>query len=280
MPPMTPKHNYDYEVDLSSDSAAAHVIRMVGHQKKVLEVGAGPGSITKHLKNTNQCTVTAIEYDESALPYLEKYCSRVHRLDLNQPGWISALQDQAPFDVVIAADVLEHLYSPLSTLGQMRVLTNPDGYIVVSLPHISHAGVFATMLNENFNYGDWGLLDKTHIRFFGLANIQALFEKAELKIVAAQFVIRPPELTEFADCWAKTPKYIKEFLLRHPEGNIYQVVVKAKHRDSPGEMLDLFHSTPLQLRHTNPFQHLYYLIKNYFPKPLRSKIRNLLKNWQ
>ena len=45
------------------------------------------------------------------------------------------------------------------------------------------------MLQEDFEYRNWGLLDRTHIRFFGIKNIQALFENAGLKIVHAEFVV-------------------------------------------------------------------------------------------
>ncbi len=44
--------NYEYEVDLASDTAAAHIISMAGKNKKVLEIGAGSGSITRHIRYT------------------------------------------------------------------------------------------------------------------------------------------------------------------------------------------------------------------------------------
>ncbi len=79
------------------------------------------------------------------------------------------------FEVIVAADVLEHLYDPWATLRTVRDILDTDGYVVVSLPHIGHNAVIACILQEDFEYQDWGLLDKTHIRFFGIENMQQTF---------------------------------------------------------------------------------------------------------
>ena len=38
---------YNYEIDESGDTAPANVLRFVGNNKQVLEIGAGPGSISR-----------------------------------------------------------------------------------------------------------------------------------------------------------------------------------------------------------------------------------------
>jgi len=55
-------HKYEYDVDMDSDVAAARVLRMVKPGSKVLEIGAGPGSITRRLSGTLECDVVA-SYD-------------------------------------------------------------------------------------------------------------------------------------------------------------------------------------------------------------------------
>ena len=51
------RHNYEYDVDVQLNTAPANVIRMVGHNKRLLEIGCGPGSITKILAEKNRCKV-------------------------------------------------------------------------------------------------------------------------------------------------------------------------------------------------------------------------------
>ena len=130
------------------------------------------------------------------------------------------------FDVVVAADVLEHLLDPWNVLRQMISCLGDSGFLVVSLPHAGHNAVIASLLNGDLAYSGAGLLDRTHIRFFGIHNMQALFNGAGLRIVDAHFVSRPPALTELSAQWTRLPAHQREALARNPFGSIYQVVVK------------------------------------------------------
>lgn len=220
-------HNYDYKIDMDTDHVGPRICRMVGHEKRVLEIGAGPGAITRLLKEHGQCRVTAIELDGQAIEKLGAFCDQVHRCDLNDHDWPSAVSAEGQFQVVVAADVLEHLYDPWATLRAMHDLLSEDGYLVVSLPHIGHQAVLVSLAAGHFDYHDWGLLDRTHIRFFGVENMQRLFEETGFKIVEADFLVRSPELTEFAKDWANASEELKNCLEQCRYGHIYQVVIKA-----------------------------------------------------
>lgn len=235
------RHNYEYEVDLQDTSAAAYVVGMVANNARVLEIGAGPGSITKFLKEPKGCHVTALEIDESAIKKLTPYCDKVIQADLNNHAWVAKLQhsNEAEFDVIIAADVLEHVYDPWETLKLAKTLLNDRGSLVISLPHVAHAGVISCLMSNSFDYRDWGLLDRTHIRFFCIKNIQELFEQAGLKIVEAKFVLLHPQESEFANYWNGMPAESKKILLSNPYSQVYQVVVRAVPQNAQGAPLKL-----------------------------------------
>lgn len=238
-------HRYEYAVEMSSDTAAANVVRMVGTGRKVLEIGAGPGSITRLLSRQNQCEVTAIELDDSAIEKLGEFCKRIIKIDLNTADWRDALSDDGPFESIVIADVLEHLVDPWQALAAARSLLARDGELIVSLPHVGHNAIVACLLNADFEYRDFGLLDRTHIRFFGIKNIQRLFQDANLKIVEARFVIRTPERTELAAQWNMLSDDLRTILARNPYGNIYQVVVKVVAADGIDSGLDLTRLTAI-----------------------------------
>ena len=233
---MGQRHKYEYKVN--PNTAAAKVVRMVGAGKRVLELGSGPGSITRLLKG-NQCRITALELDFKAIEIVSEYCEKVYPCDLNDPEWPAKLPGSEKFDVIVAGDVLEHLYDPWITLSKLQPLLSDDGYLVISLPHASHNAVVACLLAGDFDYQPWGLLDKTHIRFFGIKNIQRLFNDAGFKIVEADFVVKMPEQTEFASRWRQLPSATKQALSSSKFGTIYQVVVKAIPHFAPGESLQL-----------------------------------------
>lgn len=233
------RHVYEYDVDPTSNTAPANVIRLVGEGKRVLEVGCGPGSITKVLARQNGCRITGFEIDPAAIEKVTPYCEAVLQVDLNAADWPRKLDGVDRFDVVVAADVLEHLYDPWATLQRMASLINENGYLVISLPHVGHAAIMSCLLNGDFEYRDWGLLDRTHIRFFGLRNIEALFAQAGLKIVEARYVLTPPEETEFAASWARLPAQTRDVLRGCPHADVYQVVVKAVPTDRAGDAVAL-----------------------------------------
>ena len=230
------RHKYDYQI--RPGSGPEKVIRMVGTDRRVLELGPGPGSITRHL-HANGCRVTALELDEEAIGLVAPFCEQVQRCNLNDPDWPALLAGAEKFSAIVAADVFEHLYDPWGALKRALSLLAADGSLVVSLPHVAHNAVVACLLNEDFAYQSWGLLDSTHIRFWGLKNMQKLFEEAGCKIVAAEFVVRGPEQTEFAHFWHKLPASTRAALSRSRFGNVYQVVMRAVPITAPGTALQL-----------------------------------------
>jgi len=273
------RHNYEYDIDIEGPSAPARVVRMVGNDKRVLEVGAGPGSITKMLKCVGNCRVTGLEIDKEAIKKLEPFCERVYEANLNDSAWPELLSDEEPFDVLVAADVLEHVYEPWTVLAAMADIVAKDGQIVVSLPHVGHNAVMACLLNEDFSYRDWGLLDRTHIRFFGLKNMQKLFEDAGLKIIDAQFVIIPPDETEFADKWNALNDDIKTTLSAHQYGHVYQVVIKAVSKTHDGDAIDLM-QVPVESYYPPEVgkKYISFLIKKLARKCLSERTRYRILN--
>ena len=218
---------YQYSVGPETDNtAAAHVMRFTGTDKSVLELGAGPGSIARPLVELKRNRLTALEYDAESVDILDSFCDLALRADLNDSDWPALMQDKR-FDVIVAADVLEHLYDPWATLKLATTLLNEGGSIVVSLPHAAHAVIMGCLMANDFQYRELGLLDRTHIRFFGMRNVQTLFEEAGLKIAEYAFVLRRPEETEFAETWAALPATVRTTLEGGDFAFVYQIVVRA-----------------------------------------------------
>ena len=233
----THRHKYQYIPD--SHTAAAKAVAMVGVNKRVLELGPGPGAVTKLLKE-NDCAITALELDSQAIQVVSEYCEKVFACDLNNPEWPDLLLGTDKFDVIVATDVLEHLYDPWETLKKLHGLMSTEGYLVISVPHIGHNAVVACLLRGDFEYQPRNLLDKTHIRFFAIKNVQKLFNDADFKIIEASFVIKTPEQTEFARHWRSLSSETRATLnASNPYGAIYQIVIKAVPMCAQGEGLKL-----------------------------------------
>lgn len=270
------RHKYDYKVKLDADSGPARVVRLVGNDKDVLEIGCGPGSITKLLSSVSKCNVTALDIDAESIKKIAPFCKNAYQADLNDSSWTNALDKGAMFDVLVAADVLEHVYQPLDVLLAMKGFLNDQGYMVISIPHVGHSVIHACLLDEDFEYNDFGLLDKTHIRFFGIKNIQKLFEDAGMKIIHAEFVVRNPENTEFSKTWAKTNKEIKTALATNPFGFVYQVIVKAVPVSAEGQALNLMQMS-VEPQSPSLSDLIKAYLRLYISKDVYIKLRQLIK---
>src|SRR5262249_20965582 len=144
--------------------------------KRVLELGCATGYMSSVLRDQG-CQVVAIEIDPEMAERARGYCERVIVGDLDAIDLSRELGDDR-FDVVVAADVLEHLNDPSRVLSPLKPFLRPDGYLVASLPNIAHGSVRLSLLAGQFVYGQRGLLDRSHLRFFTRGSLEDLFEDA------------------------------------------------------------------------------------------------------
>jgi 2-polyprenyl-3-methyl-5-hydroxy-6-metoxy-1,4-benzoquinol methylase len=136
--------------------------------------------------------VTGIEVNPEAAAKARLYCQRVICGDAEKLDYAKEL-DGERFDVVLFADVLEHLKDPSALLRRIRDFIESDGYVVASIPNIGHAAVVLELLAGRFAYRPFGLLDNTHIRFFNRRSIYETFE-------ATGYVIEELSRIEVAPC--------------------------------------------------------------------------------
>jgi SAM-dependent methyltransferase len=98
---------------------------------RVLEVGCGTGNTLRMMKDAcaDASVIVGMDLFEEGLQYARR---RTH-LPL-----VRARIEQAPFalpfDLVGMFDVLEHIQDDEATLGQVRILMKPGGYLVLTVP--------------------------------------------------------------------------------------------------------------------------------------------------
>ena len=95
------------------------------------------------------------------------------------------------FDIIICADILEHLYDPWKILHSLHEYLMPDGKIFASIPNIQYINHIINSIHGNWKYDDNGLLDVTHIRFFTLNEIVKMFNGTGYDITHVSGVTNP-----------------------------------------------------------------------------------------
>lgn len=160
---------------------------------KVLDLGCSSGRLGEELKRRRIASVVhGIELSESVAAEARSRLDRVWTEDLALLDWRALPTD---YDVVIAADVLEHLADPWDVLRHLRACLAPGGRIIASIPNVRYWKVVADLLiRGEFRYVGSGVLDKTHLRFFTRSSIQRLFTESGCAVehLGPNPIERPP----------------------------------------------------------------------------------------
>ena len=142
--------------------------------RKVLDLGCADGRLAAELRALGSAVVGV---DVEPQPGVEERVDRFVRADLDV-GLPSDLVLEAPFDLVLAADVLEHLKRPERLLDELHALCGPDATLVVSLPNFGHWYPRLRVAFGRFDYDRRGILDSGHLRFFSWRGFQRMARRA------------------------------------------------------------------------------------------------------
>jgi O-antigen biosynthesis protein len=225
-----PASKYDTDVDPSSNTSHALMLRLVGSNKRVLDVGCATGYLARALREQG-CRVSGVEYDPAAAAEAEPELDKLVIGDLEQLDLTVEFAGEL-FDVVVFGDVLEHLRDPLPVLRSVRELLVPGGAVVISVPNIAHGDVRLSLLQGRFEYRSLGLLDNTHIHFFTRSSLRAFLRDAGFTAVDVQTTTADLLTTELADDARDADPRIVDALREDIDATTYQFVVRAVRDDA------------------------------------------------
>lgn len=180
--------------------------KYVGKEKHVLDIGCRDGALTEYYKDGNE--VLGLDIDSEALAGArERLGIQVQHVDLNNEWGVP----EKSFDVVVAAEVIEHLYYPEKIMGNIVRVLKDDGMLVGTVPNafsIMHRVRYLTLRKKGTP-----LEDPTHINHFTVGELRDLLRRhfhevtvegiGRLGLLAQIF----PQLFAFNLCFvAKYPK--------------------------------------------------------------------------
>ncbi len=150
---------------------------------KLLDVGGYRGELKSLLPDNVNYYV--LDFDEKALEEAEKKGAKVKKINFDEEkiSW----ENEAPFDIVVATEVLEHLKDPAQHLVEIKNLLKENGVLLISLP------------NENMLYHRLMALLGFGVDFFAFKLYKHLhlptinqsrnFLKSEFKIIKEDYYI-------------------------------------------------------------------------------------------
>ncbi|MDA8391760.1 MAG: class I SAM-dependent methyltransferase [Actinomycetota bacterium] len=161
-------------------------MEMVRFGTRVLDVGCASGYLMESLRRTKNCHCVGVERNPDAAGEASALGFDI-TVDSAMAA-LSAIGREREFDHIVFGDVLEHMVEPLEVLERYRTLLAPNGTIIVSLPNIVSLVARLRITGGIWRYQDFGIFDRTHVRFFTIRTGRELLEQAGLAIIAQRFV--------------------------------------------------------------------------------------------
>ena len=155
------------------------VAGQVPHGSRVLDVGSAGGYVAEYLRDQCNCSLVCVDHNLSSVEQARARGFEARQVDLDT----EAISGDG-FDVVLFADVLEHLRDPTETLRQAHGATRA----VVSLPNVAHWSGRAQLLAGRFPKNPSGLFDATHLQFFTRRTMGELVTGAAWTVAKEQYV--------------------------------------------------------------------------------------------
>ncbi|TMB55814.1 MAG: methyltransferase domain-containing protein [Deltaproteobacteria bacterium] len=225
-PPSTLPYDCPEAMAPPAGTSWAALLEQVPERAFVLDVGCATGSFAVALKRKG-CRVTGVEINPAAAEVARTRCDDVHVGDIAQLLARGTFPAEA-FDVVLTADVLEHLVDPWALVRELRRVLKPGGFLLASLPNVTHASVVLEMCRGRFPTQPEGLLDATHLRFFGEESALSLFTQGNYRAAIVARIRHDPRHTEFVTRLDTVPEAVLGFLdAANPNATTYQFIIRA-----------------------------------------------------
>jgi glycosyltransferase involved in cell wall biosynthesis len=187
----------EYALKDSDESSHAVILRWLRQMppSRILDLGCSGGLLADRARALGH-EVTGV--DVLDLPEVRDRVDHFIQGDLDN-GLPREAAAGGPFDVVLAADVLEHVRMPELVLDQARNVLAPRGVLVASVPNFGHWYARGRTALGLFDYDERGIFDRGHVRFFTRRGLLRRLRAAGFVVVRSQATGLPLEMLAGSD---------------------------------------------------------------------------------
>jgi len=156
---------------------------MVPQHSKLLELGCATGFMSRYFLKQKNCQVTGVDLSQTAIKKAKAYCQTIIQGNLDKASTWQKIKLNKPFDVVFASAIIEHLKDENLFLNRIREVLKPQGILIITIPNAAHWRQRLNLFLGHWQYQDYGLLDRTHLRFFTYYSFLDLVKKHQFAVL-------------------------------------------------------------------------------------------------
>jgi methionine biosynthesis protein MetW len=164
---------------------AAHARRLLPDGGRVLDLGCASGGLLALLR-AQAGHLAGLELSATAAAAAAQVADHVVHGALEDPGLPFAPDS---FDLVVLADVLEHLQHPLVALRRATGWCRPGGAVLLSVPNVAHWAARLTLARGRWPAQESGTFDSSHLRWFTRDSVAALLADAGLRQIELDAIV-------------------------------------------------------------------------------------------
>ena len=142
-----------------------------------MDIGCSSGNFGAALIKLKNCVVDGLDYNSQDVKVARKVLRQAWVSDIEKDDLKKVVKGRK-YDVIIMADVIEHLVDPVNALKGIKKLLKPSGFLAFSVPNMAHTWVRLNLLKGDFTQTETGLLDKTHIHFYDVKELERVLDEA------------------------------------------------------------------------------------------------------
>ncbi len=164
----------------------------------VLDIGCGNGSLT-NLFAQQGYQVTGMEQSASGIEFANQSFPNCHFIH-------GSVYDQIPhnfknnFDIVISAEVIEHLFYPRELARYARHCLKPGGFLIITTPYHGYWKNLLLSLTGKMDAHFTTLWDGGHVKFFSVKTLSSLLASEGFANLKFDFAGRIPYLWKSMLC--------------------------------------------------------------------------------
>ncbi|UBF27984.1 methyltransferase domain-containing protein [Kovacikia minuta CCNUW1] len=165
---------------------------------RVLDLGCGNGSLTRRIAQQGY-EVVGVEDSASGVQCAQQHapeCHFIHASIYHLP--FADLEGQ--FDIVVGAEVIEHLIYPRELVRSAQRCLKPGGRLILTTPYHGYWKNLALASCGKMDQHFTALWDGGHVKFFSVSTLTKLLEEEGLTQIHFKFAGRIPYLWKSMLC--------------------------------------------------------------------------------